>query len=100
MKHEPEFYQQPKPRNPSGEPGSMAVSYALTFASPHGQRVLADLRLKFGHERPRFPFANGNRPDHAKAAVIDGECNVLREIEAAIKAGQPVAQTKQNDHEQ
>jgi hypothetical protein len=99
MKHELEFYQQPKSRTPSGEPGSLAVSYAMVFASPHGQRVLADLRLKFGHHRPRFPINRNERPDHAKAAVIDGECNVLREIESAIEAGTPVAQTKPNDNE-
>ncbi len=65
----------------------IAGAYARLFHGDDGGRVLADLRAKFSHSRPRFP--KGERPDHSRAAVIDGECNVLREIEEAIKLGTP-----------
>jgi hypothetical protein len=63
----------------------LASVYARVFGSEDGARVLADLRLKFGHHRPRFTLTNG-RHDTIAAAKIDGQCDVLREIEEAIKA--------------
>jgi len=63
----------------------LASVYARVFGSEDGARVLADLRLKFGHHRPRFVCSNG-RHDTIAAAKIDGQCDVLREIEEAIKA--------------
>jgi len=90
--HTPEFYDRPAPAKPSGEPGSIAVAYAMTFASPCGQRVLKDLQIKFAHTRPRFGVVPGqSRSDHTLAAIIDGQCSVLREIEKAIEAGTAVA---------
>lgn len=91
--HEPEFSAQataaPKP---SGEPGSLAVAYAMAFSTQAGQRVLEDLRTKFAHTRPRFGIKpGGQRADHTLAAIIDGQCSVLREIEEAIKLGSSVA---------
>lgn len=93
IEHVPEFREGPKPApKPSGEPGSLAVAYAMTFSTPAGQRVLADLQTKFAHTRPRFGVSPGqHRADHTLAAIIDGQCTVLREIEEAIKAGTPVA---------
>lgn len=65
-----------------------AGAYARVFlGTEDGKRVMEDLRLKFGHSRQRFP--KGQRPDHVAAAVIDGECNVLREIEQAVALGTP-----------
>ncbi len=64
---------------------ALADSYAATFATPDGQKVLADLARKFGHHRPRFVAVNG-RHDYIGAARIDGQCDVLREIEEALKA--------------
>ena len=63
----------------------LASVYARVFGSEDGARILADLRMKFGHHRPRFVFAGG-RHDSVAAAKIDGQCDVLREIEEAIKA--------------
>jgi len=63
----------------------LASVYARVFGTGDGARVLNDLRLKFGHHRPRFTLSHG-RHDSIAAAKIDGQCDVLREIEEAIKA--------------
>lgn len=59
--------------------------YAEAFGTPAGMKVLADLRAKFDHRRARYPLSE--RSDHTRAAVIDGQCSVLGEIEDAIEAG-------------
>jgi len=63
-----------------------AAAYARCFVSPDGQRVLEDLRRKFSHERSRFSLHLPNQ-SAVTAAIIDGQCSVLREIEQAVKAG-------------
>lgn len=94
MDHKPEFYQEPAAKPPLGGPGTLAASYAITFTGEHGARVLADLVAKFGHDRPRFSGDPRDRPNFTLAAMIDGECRVLREIEAAIKVGAPIANAR------
>lgn len=92
IEHDPEFRREAPEVKPSGEPGSLAVAYAMTFSTQAGQRVLEDLRTKFAHTRPRFGIKPGQpRADHTLAAIIDGQCSVLREIEEAIKLGSSVA---------
>lgn len=63
-----------------------AKAYARLFHSADGKRVLADLRSKFGHERSRFDLGDPS-PSPIRAAMIDGQCHVMREIEQACKAG-------------
>jgi len=68
-----------------GLASEMAACYARVFAgTPDGKRVLADLQVKFSHDRPRF---SGDRPNAITGAVIDGQCAVLKEIESAVKLG-------------
>ena len=83
----------PPKRAPMSQSGrDLAGAYARCFGGTEdGKRVLADLRAKFGHERPRFPW--GERPDHVQAAKIDGQCDVLRDIEAACAAGKTFVHT-------
>ena len=64
-------------------PRELAGAYARTFRSPDGQRVLDDLLKKFHPDRPRF-FGHS---DAIRAAHIDGQCDVLREIRQAMAAG-------------
>lgn len=61
----------------------IARAFRRVFASPDGQTVLAELRAKFGN-RPRF---SGDNPNALRAAVIDGQAQVILEIESAIEAG-------------
>lgn len=62
-----------------------ARAYARCFASGDGAAVLKDLQAKFSHRRPRFVL---NAPEPAlRAAMIDGQCLVLGEIEDAIAQG-------------
>lgn len=63
-----------------------AAAYARLFSSDEGRRVLKDLQAKFGHSRPRFQRAAPTF-EPIRAALIDGECAVIREIENAILAG-------------
>ena len=63
-----------------------AAAYARVFATDDGRHVLADLRAKFGHHRPRF-HPRDRTLSTVTAALIDGECNVLREIETAARTG-------------
>lgn len=64
----------------------LAACYARVFlGDDDGKRVLADLQVKFSHDRPRFTM-NGST---VTAALVDGECRVLKEIESAIKRGTP-----------
>lgn len=61
------------------------MCYFRLFSTPDGKKVLADLKAKFGEERPRFK--RGGSTSIQDAGIIDGECNVLREIRQAIEAG-------------
>ena len=63
-----------------------ACTYARVFSTDDGKAVLLDLQRKFGHDRPRFDLRDLRNALPA-AALIDGQCAVLREIETAIKAG-------------
>lgn len=82
MDHTPEFYDKPEKKVLAPK---LAEAYRATFTTDAGKRVLADLRAKFGHDRPRFVF-NGLGQDSpvTYAAKVDGQCDVLREIETAI----------------
>lgn len=72
--------------------GELAACYARVFlGTPDGKRILADLQRKFAHNRPRFkPGATT-----IDAALIDGQCAVLKEIETACAMGNPVHQIPQ-----
>jgi hypothetical protein len=63
----------------------IANTYARVFSSEDGKAVLKDLQTKFGHDRDRFTRANNFST--TGGAIIDGQCQVLREVEQAIKAG-------------
>lgn len=70
----------------------MACIYAHVFSGDDGQRVLKDLQAKFSHARSRFTARSNYSV--VGAATIDGQCDVLREIEQAIAAGSRFPQTK------
>jgi hypothetical protein len=76
-----------KPAEPQkATPASrLAGCYFRLFNTADGRKVLADLRRKFGEERPRF--VRGGSTALQDAALTDGECNVMREIRLAIEAG-------------
>ncbi len=67
----------------------LAMAYARAFlGSEDGKRVLADLKAKFPVNRSRFDLAN---PEPLKAAIIDGQCTVIEEIETALRSGSQLA---------
>ena len=76
-----------------------AAAYARCFGSDAGKRVLHDLNIKFGTHRPRFNLTKGP-PDALTAAVMDGQAQVMIDIQAAIELGQtfspPTNQPTQN----
>lgn len=59
----------------------LAWAYRRCFDTEDGLRVLGDLKAKFDTSRPRFP---GGSICPLTAALIDGQCAVLKEIETAI----------------
>jgi hypothetical protein len=65
----------------------LANCYARVFGTEDGKRVLLDLQAKFSHKRPRFKI--DSKSNSIDAALIDGQCNVLKEIEDAIEIGSP-----------
>ena len=68
----------------------LAACYArVLLGTPDGQRVLKDLRTKFGVERSVFRRAPGQRYDAMEAALNEGERRVLADIEAALKSHNP-----------
>lgn len=75
----------PQPDKQASTVQRVAMCYFRLFSTPDGKKVLADLKAKFGEERPRFK--RGGSTAIQDAAIIDGECNVLREIRQAIEAG-------------
>ncbi|SKB08678.1 hypothetical protein SAMN02745166_04991 [Prosthecobacter debontii] len=63
--------------------------YARVFlGSEDGKRVLADLLAKFPPNAVRFDLSN---PEPLKAALKDGQCSVINEIEQAVKHGATLA---------
>ncbi len=90
MKHDPEFTDTTRRDAEEAKRRSLAEStakaYARLFVSEDGRTVLEDLRRKFGHARPRFDARDKNHST-VTAALIDGQCAVLREIEQAIRSG-------------
>lgn len=68
---------------------SIAHAYAATFAVGLGERVLADLMIKFGPTRSRFPVAPfmGQTDPLLIAALIEGQASVMVEIAKAIVSG-------------
>lgn len=88
MKHEPEFHKQPErdPR-PAKE---LADCYARVFlGTDDGKRILADLRHNFGVGREVFTPGPHGRPDYLSAAKIDGQRDVMRHVEDALRFGAP-----------
>lgn len=81
--HKSEFGPETTPPRDTGR--ELAAAYVRTFETTDGKRVLADLLTKFDPLRPRFL----GHSDATAAAKIDGQCDVLREIQLAIKAGTP-----------
>ena len=73
---------------PAGK--DLARAYAACFSSEAGQRVLADLQVKFSHKRSRFSASEDLKHPIIHAARIDGECGVMKEIEDAITLGTPL----------
>jgi hypothetical protein len=83
MKHETEFPDESKEARKKAL-DALAADYVACFSTPSGKTVLDDLRKKFGLDRRRFDPRVSN-PSATAAALIEGECNVLRDIEAALK---------------
>lgn len=68
----------------------LAACYARLFlGSEDGLRVLADMRSKFGTERPVFQRAPGQRFDALEAAILEGQRRPMMDIEAALKSSNP-----------
>lgn len=68
----------------------MQACYARVFlGSEDGQRVLRDLRAKFGVESKVFRRMQGQRYDAMEAALIEGQRHVMVEVEAALKSHNP-----------
>jgi hypothetical protein len=68
----------------------LAACYARVFlGDDDGQRVLRDLRSKFGVDRSVFRRLPGQRYDAMEAALNEGERRVMADIEAALKAHNP-----------
>jgi hypothetical protein len=90
MKHDPEFTDTTRQEADESRRRALAHStakaYARLFVSEDGKAVLEDLRRKFGHTRPRFDARDKNHST-VTAALIDGQCTVLCEIEQAVRAG-------------
>lgn len=90
MKHDPEFTDTDRRDAEEAKRRALADStaraYARLFVTDDGKLVLEDLRRKFGHARPRFDARDRNHST-VTAALIDGQCTVLREIEQAVRAG-------------
>jgi hypothetical protein len=90
MKHVPEFTDASATEEAENRRRSLADAtaraYARTFATEDGKMVLEDLRRKFAHTRPRFDTRDKSQ-SAITAALIDGQCTVLREIEQAVRAG-------------
>ncbi len=90
MKHDPEFTDTVRREAEEAKRRSLAETtaktYARLFTTDDGKSVLEDLRRKFGHARPRFDVRDKNHST-VTAALIDGQCTVLREIEQAMRAG-------------
>lgn len=84
MMHEPEFRPQTDHSRREAALDAMAQHYTECFAkSESGRVVLEDLLIKFSPTRPRFTPGGSS----VTAALIDGECNVIREIQNALKRG-------------
>lgn len=90
MKHDPEFTDTTRRSAEEARrralADSVANAYARLFLTEDGKVVLEDLRRKFGHSRPRFDLRDKNHST-VTAALIDGQCGVLREIEQAMRTG-------------
>lgn len=90
MKHDPEFtdtaHREADDARRRALADGTARAYARLFVTEDGRTVLEDLQRKFGHARPRFDIRDRNH-SAVTAALIDGQCAVLREIEQAIRAG-------------
>jgi hypothetical protein len=69
----------------------LAACYARVFLGDEdGKRVLVSLRAKF--KAPfSFHLRNGQRYDALDAAIIDGQRQVMDDIEAALKLAAPNA---------
>lgn len=66
-----------------------AAAYRRTFATPDGERVLADLTRLFSPCRPRF--TSGANFEPIPAAVADGQSQVVLHILSRIAAAEALA---------
>lgn len=57
-------------------------AYAL-FASPAGQQILEDIRARFGADAPVFIETPGQPFDPIRAAIRDGQRQVILHIQRA-----------------
>lgn len=90
MNHESEFDTSAKTRDEAEarrkvQANIISRTYARVFSTDDGKAVLEDLQKKFGHARDRF--TKDNNFSTVGGAMIDGQCQVLREIEGAISTG-------------
>jgi hypothetical protein len=90
MNHTPEFSNADQRKHAEAQRAALAdavsKAYARLFCTEDGKLVLEDLRRKFGHARPRFDLREREHST-VTAALIDGQCSVLREIEQACRTG-------------
>ncbi len=59
-------------------------AYGL-FASPGGQKILEDLKARFGVDAPAFIDVPGQPFDPIRAAIRDGQRQVILHIERATR---------------
>jgi hypothetical protein len=84
MIHDPEFRPQTDHSRREAAADALAQHYRETFeANESGKVVWEDLQRKFSMHRSRFTSGGST----VTAALIDGECNVIREITNALKRG-------------
>jgi hypothetical protein len=88
MQHERQFTDEAQERAQEAKK-QLATQYRTCFSTDSGKIVLADLKLKFSLDRRRFDPRERN-PSATLAAIVEGECNVLRDILAAIAHGDRV----------
>jgi hypothetical protein len=88
MEHTPEFYPETLAgvRVSDTRARELAGAYVRLFSTDDGKWVLKDLLAKFSPDRPRFH----GHSCAIQAGKIDGQGDVLREIQNAIKEGNPI----------
>jgi hypothetical protein len=89
MTHEPEFSKKPETGLPQSAKDLAAVYAKVFLGNDDGKRVLADLRAKFGLSRLVFIPGDKGQYNTTAAALIEGQRQVMHEIENALRIGAP-----------